>query len=197
MRELRIVMPLAAHIDGHMQAHVELEIELCRLAGGCTAYRGTGSWVDNGQLVREEVIIYDVAIYTDNATSLAAKALLLAVAAGQALQQKAIYFRDAGNDVRIVELGANAAPAAPAAQAAPAVPLGTKRVPEPGEVWKMRDGRTVAVIRLVKDGVTSYPMQCRAIETGADVYLTDDGRAHHDRTESALDLMTFVSRWRD
>lgn len=188
MREMRIVMPLAAHVPNHLQVHVEMETKFALLAGGCTAYRGTGSWVDDdtapSQLIREEVVIYDVAVEDDDA--MVARVAGAAVDAGKALRQKAVYIRMPGGEVIVEHV-----PTAKELER----PLGTKRVPEPGEVWKMRDGRIVAVIRVVRDD--AYPMQCREIVTGADVYLTDDGRAHHDRTVSDLDLVSFVSRWRD
>lgn len=178
MREARIVMPIAGNgVDARAAdtAHDELRSQLCDAFGGFTQTYGVGGWVDDWKTVTEPVAVYDVAMVNIDRNRI--KLGNIALAAGEALGQKAVYIRYADGDVRIADVKTNAtaderAPSAAAraeeydlacegqpglrqagvaAREAEAVAtsalLGAKRLPAVGDVWQARDGTRVAVLK--------------------------------------------------
>ena len=103
LREARIVMP---HGDTYasIMAHNDLRKNLASAFGGFTCFRGEGGWVDvNGNLIRDDVTIYDIAIDNDRDAPFD---LLhrFAVEAGRALGQQSVYVRYPNGEVDIVDL---------------------------------------------------------------------------------------------
>lgn len=109
MKEARIILPLEGNsTDGNRPpagaaVHRLVRTRLAKRFGGYTRTTGFGGWVDSeGQIVEENVAIYDVAINQtaeDNADLRA-----IAVAAACNLLQDAVYFRPTSGLVEIIKL---------------------------------------------------------------------------------------------
>ena len=109
MKEARIILPLEGNsADGTRSpagatVHKLLRTRLAKRFGGYTRTTGFGGWVDGeGQIVEEDVAIYDVAINPtakDNADLRD-----IAVAAACNLLQDAVYFRQTSGLVEIINL---------------------------------------------------------------------------------------------
>lgn len=103
MHEARIVLPEADNSGIQLPSiHAALERELCERFGGCTVTRASGLWrhPDTGQVVRDRVVTYDVAI--DRAD--APKVRAIAVEFGRRARQDAVYFRSPTGMVQIIGL---------------------------------------------------------------------------------------------
>lgn len=98
LRECRMIMPKAhiGHSAHSMSAlHGELVQRLIALYGGVTAQDAEGYWVDpsDGALVREPVLVYDVAIDTSYPLAWNNFSRLAVDFAGR-MRQKSAYVRD-------------------------------------------------------------------------------------------------------
>ena len=109
MKEARIILPLVGKsADGvrppsAAAVHRLLRTRLAKRFGGYTRTTGYGGWVDGeGQIVEENVAVYDVAINPtaeDNADLRD-----IAVAAARNLLQDAVYFRQTSGLLEIISL---------------------------------------------------------------------------------------------
>jgi hypothetical protein len=103
LREARIVMP---HGDtaASIMAHNTLRRQLAKAFGGFTCFRGEGGWVDgNGNLIRDNVMIYDIAM--DNHRDAPFELLhRIAIDAGRALDQDSVYIRYPNGEVHIEKI---------------------------------------------------------------------------------------------
>lgn len=139
MREARLIMP-----NTDETIHVELRRCLAHTFYGYTASYGTGGWFEGRDTpIEEPIAIYDIAMdnYARNHNRLRGIAILY----GRRLEQKAVYVRFADGETEIITIPAEA-PEAPV--------LGTKRLPQVGEVWLTAAGGSAAVVKTatVMDG---------------------------------------------
>lgn len=113
MREARIVMSVADETAGNIEAHIQLERELAETFGGFTATLATGGWVKTPGsivIVREPVIVYDVASMPDAGESPARwveaneKLVRTAMLTGRELQQEAVYVRNFDGHVEVIDV---------------------------------------------------------------------------------------------
>lgn len=102
MREARIILPLrdnAGH--GVPLAHDELQMHLCEQFGGYTAQNVRGAWLSPHNAVMQDAsVAYDVACEPTPAND--AALATLAVAAGRAAHQQAVYLRLPSGEVRVI-----------------------------------------------------------------------------------------------
>ena len=103
LSEARIVMP---HFNTALSdaTHNTLRRQLAASFGGFTCFRGEGGWVDpDGNLIHDDVTIYDIAIDADRDAPFE---LLhrFAVEAGRALEQDSVYIRYPNNIVEIAKV---------------------------------------------------------------------------------------------
>lgn len=109
IREARIVAPIVPwpannRRDDRSPGIVDLEHALCERFGGFTATPGHGAWrseAEGGRIVRDVVVVYDVAMIDcpDSAVKLRAIALDYLRAAGQ----QCVYVRYADGTVQFVD----------------------------------------------------------------------------------------------
>lgn len=103
MKEARIVMPCASHLDGWSDVHNAMTNELVKGFGGLTKVVAQGSWVGpDCKVVTETVLIYDVAM-TDTDTNVD-HLCRIAEHYGRKLEQHSIYVRYPDGRVFITEL---------------------------------------------------------------------------------------------
>lgn len=136
LREARIVMPTL--YDKGYEAHKSLEMTLTETFGGYTSARGQGGWMDGNVFVHDEIAIYDVAMEDTDAN--VDRLGEIALAAGRALGQKCVYLRRPDGVVRMLRV-----------LDVPAAVLGTKRTPQPNEIWETRGGGKALVLNEVRD----------------------------------------------
>ena len=182
LRETRIVMPMAVHVHEHHRIHEAMAARLIETYGGYTSYVGRGGWLDDGAPNTEHVVIYDIAI--DSTQNHWAKLRQIALDTGRALRQKAVYIRFADGGVEIIPchtpgVPLNQSSSTPGAIGAvgtePQKPAGQKRLPQPGEVWRMRGGGKAAVMSSSgKPNV--YPLNCVVLDgtQGGECFKTDN-----------------------
>lgn len=198
MKEARIVMPL---VEGKQTAHTRLANRLLEIFGGCTITHGNGLWRDDaGRSIHDTVTIYDVAVNNEIGVNSSAKLYDIAIAAGRELNQQAVYIRYADGSVIVSPVPGATTPELNQLDE----PVGIKRLPEVGDIWKTRDGCTVAVIR--NEGpLKSHPLTCTLLnrgnsnvgwEPGQRLAVTTDGR-FAGTNPHILDLTTFRSRFVD
>lgn len=106
MKEARIVMPVAPLMNSaSAAAHAALRKSLAYTFGGYTSTEGLGAWVNNGSVVQDEVVIYDIAC-DEHKDATYDKLFTLAVEAGWALNQEAVYIRYPDGTVEIASVDA-------------------------------------------------------------------------------------------
>lgn len=94
LTEARIILPTEA------PGHDWLERTLIETFGGVTITNGTGAWAyGEGNIVREEITIYDVAVPVNANEALTSCARSLLERSGE----NAIYLRLYGGEVKIIE----------------------------------------------------------------------------------------------
>lgn len=211
MKEARIIMPITPNLS----AHVTMQRSLLDTFGGYTLTQGLGAWKDeSGTLVKDQVMIYDIAC-DENRDRVYDQLFEIAMKAGRALGQKAVYIRYPAGKVEIADCDQMFAgraqpykrehtPAEIAGTIQPPAhePLGTKRTPEVGDVWKTHSGATVAVLDVATrlDGGFKVVI-LSAGETHhklADLYTVDfDGRfiMMREHYNHPLDLVSFVTKF--
>ena len=103
--EARLIIP-AYDKAGEPVNVSEYQRNACEIAGGATHSPGQGSWTDdNGNLICEPVHILDIAC--EHGSDVERSLLDLACEVCSDLNQDAVYFRDAGGTVHLVEQGDN------------------------------------------------------------------------------------------
>lgn len=104
MREARIILPVVGNNGEDIsQAHEALEVELAQCFGGYTVYEGRGGWVTpEGDLQREDVRIYDVAMSGDNGSGYWSNLENIAMRTKLRAGQRSIYVRGPDGVVRFV-----------------------------------------------------------------------------------------------
>jgi hypothetical protein len=137
MIECKIVMPVGDDTDEAYEGHQRLKHRLVEYFGGYTDTTAHGSWVrPDGVLDCEPVGVYIVAVPA-NADS-DTRIVEVALEAGRALKQKAVYVVLTNGEARIIDI-------APVIAAEPE-PEATGKLPQVCEVWSTRDGSVVAVV---------------------------------------------------
>lgn len=181
MKEARIIMPHAKDPWPHHQ----MEVALVAAFGGFTVqHKANGAWSDKGIIISDDVSIYDVAIEPnpdqDNAL------MRIALKAGRALNQKAVYIRFSNGMVKILDVNYDQKPDEPEVDA--------KRKPAVGEIWKCRDGSSAAVVAtgfdvgnciLLSKGAAAHSIGSAFATTRNGDFLTIDMDRH------PLDLVAF------
>jgi len=220
LKEARIVMPYKV-ISGVREDHAELRKAIVEAFGGFTVAYGSGGWRNHeGSAILDAVAIYDIAIEAERDASWD-QLFHIAMQAGRDLNQEAVYIRYPDGTVCIEPvhgregLGGLQRPTeanggikdrigedlkAPAALADK--PLGTKRLPQVGEVWRARTGELIAILSQasVLDGGYNTVTLTRgetAINPGR-VGLHDlDGKPYGGARggTSPFDLISFVTRF--
>lgn len=195
MREARIVMPKADHIDGWLETHLELEAALVDQFGGCTVTNGTGSWrAPDGSVERKPVVIYDVAVDETEAPDADGQVLRdLAIEAATALDQRAAYIRYPSGAVDIIDTdNAQVQGMPPAAKSEPKP--GAR--PAVGELWRTRDGSIVAVVARAGSSYRPYTLKCIVLRPAPHSREVDylyvampDGGYNEPRDTHPLDLV--------
>lgn len=163
MREARIIVgrPAAQDEMHDMVIDAVLSVYAMKLAeafGGYTATAGTGGWVDNGELITDDVIIFDVACEMRDATH--DKLFKIATELGRALDQKTVYVRYPEGFVKIEDCTPKTDVKGSGDQKAEAVAATLDRdnvteTEQPrhkitvarGQLWRTRTGETVAVLQ--------------------------------------------------
>lgn len=199
LREARIIMPRGPAEPG-LNAHEKLTTALIDLAGGVTITPNAGgAWrAPGGADVVEDVLIYDVAIADDQNTELAR----IALEAGRALGQEAVYVRYSHGVVAILDV-AKAEEELARGGAIPAEKV--KKHPADasvGDIWKTRDGSVVAIFHC--DGATEHVNTCVLLRRGSEVAACSGARIAYEgrlggryssNTEHPLNLVEFVSKF--
>lgn len=112
LKEARIVMPYSVMLTvageawdtKSLSVHGELKKNLCTAFGGFTMTLGHGGWIDgHGEVIKDRVAIYDVAVDTerDGPWELIAR---FAIDAGRKLGQDSVYVRYPNGEVDIINL---------------------------------------------------------------------------------------------
>lgn len=93
--EVRAILPA-----GHIRAQIEFEAAIIRAAGGFTRSTATGAWEhpETGEIIREPVHTYDIAVTDDSEVR---RAL---IEAGAAMGEHTVYFRDSMGFVSLIEV---------------------------------------------------------------------------------------------
>lgn len=190
LKEARIVMPIVIGSS----AHGSMQDALLQAFGGFTSYQGQGQWLDGGETEYDDVIVYDVA--AENNVDAMSKLRSIAMTAGQALGQKAVYIRFPDGRVEIVEIVKNLG-------AERVTPLpGIKRLPQVGEVWESHCGALIAVMTQasVLDGgynAVSLTAGDSAVQPGRTILLDMDGKMYGGSKGEPrpFDLKLFVKRF--
>lgn len=217
LREARIVMPYNSGIVSS-GAHTAMATAFCEAFGGYTCTDGVGGWMNGVVRVDDVVKVYDVAIEADRDASWD-KLFQIAMTAGRALGQEAVYIRYPDGTVSIEPvhgregLGAlqpsfgdvsmaEAEPYRPVSvgvvELTPKVPLGGRRLPAVGEIWETSNGTTVAVVDNFPliDGGYKVAVLKAASEGGfrpSTSYIIDlDGKVLPDKSSHPRDLKRFV-----
>ncbi len=104
LREARIVMPHTYTSEAEA-AHEKLRARLCEAFGGYTAFIGTGGWRSpTGTVVKDDVVIYDVAMDGHRGGFGYDALAKMAVDAGRALGQESVYVRYCNGTVDIIDI---------------------------------------------------------------------------------------------
>ena len=188
MKEARIIMPI---VGGEpCNVHSFLQADILEAFGGYTAYQGSGGWTDTGsELVEDLSMIYDIAC-DEHRDSTYDQLFEIAMKAGRALNQQAVYIRYPDGYVEIASCTEQ--------QTEPR--LGVKRLPKIGEVWRTHCDAKVAVTdrATVLDGgfkVTVVAQGSSALKPGSEYVVNLDGRfiAMSDPHQHPLDLVAFIA----
>lgn len=220
MKEARIILPVVDNMLKSLNIHDAFMRSVTDMFGGFTMTTGSGGWKrDNGEYVDDDVAIYDIAC-DEHSDSTYDKLFLLATEYGRQLGQQAVYLRYPDGEVEIVDLDPPvAAPHHPAKDCATepqpdliadddgmgqaigatldrdnvmdAVP----RYPEVGDIWRARNGATVAVVERYNSGPLSGLLKCRVLRgRGSTLYVTTTGEASGVRGR-AFGLVEYVGRF--
>jgi hypothetical protein len=137
MREARIIFPT----EPLARERTRFEHDLVQAFGGFTSSDGYGAWAnDEGGVIQEQVIIYDIAMDADGAFRLQD----LAFEYGRLLGQEAVYVRKPSGEVEIVDMKQKASPvASPAPAAAPYDPADRLNQAEKAFLDRVKDPQGV------------------------------------------------------
>lgn len=212
MREARIIMPL---LNPQSMTHIYMQRELIEAFGGFTATSGYGGWKDSaGTNIRDEVMVYDIAC-DENRDRVYDQLFEIAMKAGRALNQQAVYIRYPNGDVEIADtdrmFAGRAQPAERSAEAKETDELykeltgkeykpGVKRTPELNEVWETPGGCKVATVAIATKLDGGYKVVVlspgNTMHKPGDMYVVDyDGRftTMREHYHHPLDLTKFVT----
>lgn len=204
MHEARIIMPSNGRGTPHStnrRAHEVIEGQLAAAFGGYTVSTGNGGWIDNdGNLIRDAVRVYDVAINTREIEGADAALCNIAVTAGRALNQQCVYVRMTNGQVILIDIPKEWAETSPEVSTEEVGPLGRKI--EVGDLWKTIDGSIIAITsrsnaRLVRCMVLTLANGA-TLDHVYQIYIdATDGMYHIAPSKKAhpLDLEKFVGRY--
>lgn len=205
LKEARIVMPIIG--DGADVDHDKLRNDLLNAFGGYTYTRGAGAWRNSfGQSIIDSVGVYDIALEADRDASWD-QLFQIAMAAGRELKQEAVYIRYPDGTVEITkvndrnELGGLNRPTED--NGGVKTPLGAKRLPQVGEVWRNSVDQLIAVIGPAGNARLDGGYFCSILSRGdsgsnyaGHTYYVDlDGKVLPDKSSHPRDLKTYVARF--
>lgn len=154
LREARIIMPTAHALPGKVYkaslAHKGLRKALANTFGGYTTTNGAGGWIaPDGSEVTEGVVIYDVAVPTNDLDGSSHKLARIALAAGRALGQHSVYVRYPHGVVAILEVDRAEEELSRGGPIGAEDAKSEKRPHDAtvGDIWETRDGSLVAFTR--------------------------------------------------
>lgn len=220
LKEARIVMPFDKDGLSPRYQHSNLRNSLVAAFGGFTVSYGGGWRNDKGETVTDAIAIYDIALEADR-DSTWDWLFQIAMAAGAELKQEAVYIRYPDGTVciepvksreglgglqRPTEANGGVKTVPPQLDDTPrdmtGQPLGTKRLPQVGEVWRARTGELIAILSQasVLDGgynTVTLSKGETAINPGRTGLHDLDGKPYGGARggTSPFDLVTFVTRF--
>lgn len=209
LREARIVMPVKVDVASE---HANMRDEIVRAFGEYTAYWANGVWFGDGKTVRDQVMVYDIAIEAERDATWDTL-FQIAMKAGRALGQEAVYIRYPDGSVCIEPVhgreglgglmpptkengGVKDAPSV--AEAAPQVPLGGRRLPAVGEIWETSCGDKVAIVRSFNRVIGRFDVVVLSsgpdspFGAGLSYEVDEDGKVLTDKSSHPRDLKRFV-----
>lgn len=101
MRECRVIVPTHNNVGNALTyEHNEFQVALINAFGGFTRTLGLGGWrADNGNIVQEEIAIYDIAVEDSPAS---VKLRIFSMELLKTADQDAIYFRGPDGTVELL-----------------------------------------------------------------------------------------------